>query len=336
MALRRISACIVAFSLSLAMYAAALDDDMIARYPHVTISNGMVEAVVFVPDEKNGFYRSSRYDWSGVVGQITYNGHTYFTKRASQMPHDPGNPGHGIGLVEEFDSANRVHIPERFDAAKPGETFMKIGVGNLVKPDDGKPYHFAVPYVIADRGKWKVKSGKNWIEFTHELTDAYGYGYRYVKRLELRKGKPELVMSHSLKNTGKKPFSTDQYCHNFFSIDRRETGPDTTVELFFPARFKTDQAPVSVIRGRRITFERKVERGFMSYMEGYSDSTAHNRAVIRHAATRAGVDIGGDFSLFGFNFYADPYSCCPEFFVYRTIDPSKTTKWKRTYVFFTE
>ncbi len=335
MALCRIYAFCIVLSLSLPICSAA-QDDIVAQYPHVAISNGIVEAIVFLPDDEKGFYRSSRYDWSGIVGQITFKGHTYFMKRTNQLPHDPENPGHGIALVEEFDSSGRVHIPERFDEAKPGETFMKIGVGNLVKPDDGKPYSYGSKYVIADRGKRTVKNGKNWIEFTQELSDAYGFGYRYVKRLELTKGKPLLVMTHSLGNTGKRTFSTDQYCHNFFIIDRRETGPDNTVELFFPARFKNDQAPVSFIRGRTIVFEQKVERAFMSWMEGYTDSTAHNHAVIRNAASRAGVDISGDFPLFGFNFFADPYSCCPEFFVYKTIEPGTTAKWTRTYAFFTE
>lgn len=257
-------------------------------------------------------------------------------KRKSQLPHDPENPGHGMSLVEEFDSSGRVHIPERFEEAKPGETFMKIGVGSLVKPDDGKSYQYGARYTIADRGKRTVRSGKTWIEFTQKLSDAYGFGYVYVKRLELVKGKPTLILSHSLKNTGKRAFSTDQYCHNFYCIDRAEAGPDYAVDLFFPARFKTDPAPAAVIRGRTIVFGEKVEKGFMSWMEGYADSVAHNHAVIRNIRTGAGVDITGDFPMFGFNFYSDPYCVCPEFFVYVTVETGKTARWKRTYRFFTE
>jgi hypothetical protein len=312
------------------------ENSLVARYPHKVISNGIVEASVFLPDSEKGFYRSSRYEWSGIIGQLTYKGHTYFMKRRSALPHDPENPGHGMSLAEEFDSNNRGHIPQRFEEAKPGETFMKIGVGNLEKPGDGKQYSFGTKYRIADSGEWKVKSGGNWIEFTHRLADSYGYGYMYVKRLELKKGKAELVLSHILKNTGRVTFSTDQYCHNFFLIDREDAGKSYRVDLFFPARFKTDQAPGAVIRGHSIYIERTVEGALFSYMEGYGDSVSHNRAVVTNTRTGAGVDIRGDFPLFGFNFYSDVDSVCPEFFIYVTVAPGETAKWTRTYDFFAE
>ena len=47
-----------------------------------------------------------------------------------------------------------------------------------------------------------MKKGKDWIEFTHHLTDKTGYAYTYRKTLRLPKGKAELVLEHSLKNTG--------------------------------------------------------------------------------------------------------------------------------------
>lgn len=325
------------FSPALAVSPALAQNDIrISEYPHAVITNGIVEASVFLPDPGKGFYRSSRYDWSGIIGQLTCMGHTYFMKRRASLPHDPENPGHGMSLAEEFDSSNRVHIPQRFDEAKPGETFMKIGVGSLEKQGDSKPYHFGIKYRIVDCGNWTAKRGGNWIEFTHRLNDQYGYGYIYVKRLTLTKGKPELVITHALKNTGSGAFSTDQYCHNFFLIDREDAGKSYRVDLFFPARFMNDQAPEAVIRGRSIFFEQDVQKGVFSFMEGYGDSISHNRAVITNTRTGAGVDIRGDFPLFGFNFYSDVSCVCPEFFVYFTVEPGKTRKWTRTYTFFAE
>src|SRR4051812_31996822 len=53
--------------------------------PSVEISNGTITATIHLPDAKAGFYRGTRFDWSGVVGQLTFAGHTFygpwFTKR---------------------------------------------------------------------------------------------------------------------------------------------------------------------------------------------------------------------------------------------------------------
>ena len=312
------------------------NNDILDAYPHVVITNGIIETSIFLPDARNGFYRSSRYDWSGMNWQLTYNGHNYFMLRKSQNPHEPEITGHGASLAEEFSIGTSIHIPQRYNAAKPGETFMKIAVGNLVKPDDNKKYHFATQYKIVDSGKWEVSYGKDRVEFTHELSDPYGYGYRYVKLMELTSGKPELVISHSLKNTGTKTLIADQYCHNFFTIDYDTIGDAYQIELFFPAKFINDLNPNAVIKDNKIIILKDLEGGIFSVMEGYDSSVSHNHCIIRNTRTKAGVDIKGDFPLSGFNFYADTSAICPEFFVGISIEPGETRKWSRTYNFFEE
>ena len=47
-------------------------------FPKAVLSNGSVQAVVYLPDTEKGYYRSTRFDWSGVVPCLTYKGHTYF------------------------------------------------------------------------------------------------------------------------------------------------------------------------------------------------------------------------------------------------------------------
>jgi len=39
-----------------------------SSYPKALIANGLIHAVVLLPDAKNGYYRGSRFDWSGVIG----------------------------------------------------------------------------------------------------------------------------------------------------------------------------------------------------------------------------------------------------------------------------
>ena len=49
-----------------------------ADFPKAVLSNGLVKAVVYLPDSTRGYYRATRFDWSGVIGCLSAKGHTYF------------------------------------------------------------------------------------------------------------------------------------------------------------------------------------------------------------------------------------------------------------------
>jgi hypothetical protein len=48
------------------------------NFPVAEISNGEIKAKVYLPDAQKGFYRSTRFDWSGVIGSLEYKGHNYY------------------------------------------------------------------------------------------------------------------------------------------------------------------------------------------------------------------------------------------------------------------
>ena len=49
-----------------------------ADFPKAEISNGQIRVKLYLPDAKHGFYRSTRFDWSGVVYTLEYKGHNYY------------------------------------------------------------------------------------------------------------------------------------------------------------------------------------------------------------------------------------------------------------------
>jgi hypothetical protein len=303
-------------------------------YPHVTIRNDSIEAVVFVPDPQKGFYRSTRFEWSGMVRQVTFRDHTYFVDR--NVPHDPLKNGNGMSLAEEFCIGTSQRIPQRYQEAKPGETFMKIGVGNLEKPDGDSRYQFSTAYINTDPGVWAWDSGPNWVSFTHKLADKHGFAYTYTKRMELVPGSSILVISHRLSNTGKNPLSADQYNHNFFTIDNLPIGPGYEVRLFFPGVTKSTWEPVATLADNHITIKQLVKQALFGVFSGFGGDVAENHVIIRNMNAGAGVDISGDFPLSGFNFYSSDLTICPELFVLLEIQPGETKSWTRTYRFFTE
>ena len=48
------------------------------RYPEATLSNDQIRVRVYLPDPERGFYRSTRFDWSGVIASLEFQGHQYY------------------------------------------------------------------------------------------------------------------------------------------------------------------------------------------------------------------------------------------------------------------
>jgi hypothetical protein len=45
------------------------------EYPEARISNGLLTARMYLPDANAGYYRSTRFDWSGAIYSLQYMGH---------------------------------------------------------------------------------------------------------------------------------------------------------------------------------------------------------------------------------------------------------------------
>src|SRR6187549_2635799 len=78
---------------SLMMAASAADA------PEASISNGIIEARLYLPDAQNGYYRGTRFDWSGVIYSLRYQGHEYFGTWFER--YDPKTHDAITGPVEE-------------------------------------------------------------------------------------------------------------------------------------------------------------------------------------------------------------------------------------------
>src|SRR5687768_13594325 len=170
--------------------------------PTATIENGKVRASLYLPDAKAGYYRGARFDWSGQISSLTWNGHEYFGQWFAN--YDPTLHDAIQGPVEEF-LTNGDTAPGYAEAA-PGGTFVRIGVGVLRKPAGETSPHRFCRYESVDPVTLTTKAGKDRIEFVHELKD--GSGYAYVYRKTLRLDGETLILDHELKNTGTKPIAT--------------------------------------------------------------------------------------------------------------------------------
>lgn len=314
--------------------------------PQAAITNGQIRLRLYLPDAKNGYYRGTRFDWSGVIASLEYKGHAYYGPwfdRVDPSVHDYRYAGAEIvastcsgatGPVEEFQT-NGTALG--WDEARVGRTFIKIGVGVLRK-DKGN-YDYVKQYEIVDPGEWTVKQHRGSVEFTQKLNDpSSGYGYSYRKTVRLIEGKPEMVLEHSLKNTGHRTIRSTVYNHNFLVLDKQPPGPDFTITVPFPIRSSSPPSrELAEIRGNQIVYLKvlKGEDLVETPVEGFGDSPKGNEIRIQNRRVGAGMTISGDHPLSHVNLWSIRTVLAMEPFIEMSIDPGEEFTWKMSYRYYT-
>ncbi len=296
--------------------------------PQAELSNSSVRATIYLPDAQSGYYRGTRFDWSGVIASLKWNGHEYFGQWFDR--YDPKIHDAITGPVEEFLTGESGL---GYVEAKPGESFVRIGVGAVRRPDEPAYRRFET-YEIVDSGKWTVKKSSDRIEFVHELGDTAGYAYVYRKTLRL--AKDSLVIEHRLKNTGKKSIATSVYNHNFFTMDRQPTGPDLVVRFPFVPKAARPLNDLAAIRGNDANFLREFVKGqtVFTEVEGFGATAKDYDFRIENRKTGAGVRITGDRPLQKVYFWSAHLTTCPEPYIDVSVEPGKESSWRITYQFY--
>jgi hypothetical protein len=314
-----------------------------ADFPLAEITNGQIQAKIYLPDAKNGYYRATRFDWSGVIYSLQYNGHKYYGpwfQKTDPKVHDFVYRGPDIvsspctaitGPVDEF-------APLGWDEAKPGGSFIKIGVGALRRPDKGKYDNYRL-YEIIDSGKRSIKQDRGSIEFTQELADSSSrYGYTYRKTMRLTEGMAQMVMEHRLKNTGGRAIRTSVYNHNFLVLDGQAPGPGFVITV--PFQIQTRHPPnkeLAEIRGNQIVYLKLLQNRDIvtTPLEGFTDSPKDNDIRIENSRLGAGMRITGDRPLSSESLWSIRAVLAMEPFVSVAIEPGNEFTWKGTYNYYT-
>ena len=309
----------------------AVASSLSAQFPEAQISNGAITAKLLLPDAEKGYYRGTRFDWSGQISSLKTKNHEYFGPWFDK--YDPKLHDAIMGPVEEFLTGDSSL---GYVEAKPGETFVRIGVGSVKKPDEQRYQRFRT-YEIVDPGRWTIRPGKDRIEFIHELTGASGYSYRYTKLIRLHGNKPEMTIEHKLKNTGTKPIPTQQYNHNFFVMDNAPTGPDTVVRFPFAVKPKAALAAgFGEIRDGQLAYLKELPKGqsVFSELEGFGDTAKDFDIRVENRKAAAGVRIQGDQPISKIVFWSIATTVCPEPYIDVSVAPGREKKWTYRYTFY--
>lgn len=177
-------------------------------------------------------YAGTRFDWSGFITQVTLaiSGgaqHTYCVPESLE----PGQGTGGWGLCNEFGNDKPIGYAD----AQPGESFPKLGIGLLNRPERPQ-YNFFLPHDIDHLFPIQIDSTENRVTFTVEPIECRGYAARLTKTVSVREN--WLEIAYRLENVGNKLIDTNEYCHNFIALDKHPIGPE--YRLHFPYQIQLE------------------------------------------------------------------------------------------------
>ena len=223
----------------------------------IRLSNNSLQLLLHEPDD--GSYRGTRFDRSGLFDSVCWHD----TELSGQWfpVYDPYAHDAVKGPVEEFS-------PLGFEEAAPGQTFIKPGVGILVRPDE-TPYERFRLHRIADPGVWESRVVSDGVIFRHTIPGVY----RYEKEIALT-GPDSFEIRHCLESLGQ-DFSGEVYNHNFWTMGLSAIGPSRRIDFpFRPAgKWRAEYESVAFTPSG-IRFSRPLTEGESVYCGNIHDSAA--------------------------------------------------------------
>jgi hypothetical protein len=354
-----------------------------ASFANVTLkaNDGDLAVTVYLPQGmKPGeptYYQSSRFDWSSMIGHLTRTStdwqgnketHTLYGIRNWRVPHDPYWPESGVGLAAEFGVGDDGsfcnffcgwnHVNEvtngvlGYREAKMGESFLKIGVGELIKGscpacDSAEDYKFNSPYQFARPPVWNLEDygdGRS-VSLNHEAT-LREHGYRLRKDITLHND--QLLVKHTLTNIGRVPFSTAWYSHHFFTCDSHPAGSGYEMDVKLAATdgeyeepgtwfWATPLRDYAKVTASTDTVSIRMQRGLESKVrikaEFVKDENSHGGFTLKACQTSIRETIpevaksNTGISMYAYNLYIESGTFSPEPQIYIHLMPGESTSW---------
>ncbi len=298
-------------------------------YPMVALANEHIALEIMLPDAANGYYRATRFDWSGLVTRVKVGEHTFYAPRTKK--HNPKGHDDTQGTAEEFG----LDATLGYDTAAVGETFVKIGVGELKKDKDEK-YKFFKTYEFAKIGQWDIKQKPGQITFHQALQGSNGWAYDYTKTLTLDEKQAGVTIERTLKNTGDNLIEVTHYGHNFTVVDDQPVvGPQYHIEFDFKPESKEYAKPgIAKIEGQKLVLTQDLppNKSIWGELAGFDKEADYKVRVVNTQADVA-VEISGSGPVEKMVVWGMNPTICPEVFIPIKLEPGQSKTWKTHYLF---
>jgi hypothetical protein len=284
------------------------------------IASSELAVEIMDPADEARYNNGVRFTPLANVLRVTGGGHQFLY---SPVAHNPQTDNGG--LASEFDL---VTSPPGYKEAKPGEPFLKVGVGTLKK--EGGNYRFFQNYEPVKLAATRVKWGEDTASFEQQIADAGGFGYTLTAVVSVKKR--TLTVDWTLTNTGEQQLTTDTYTHNYFAFDGATVGPDYVLAFpfdFTPGKLRVGQKQV----GRELHFIAPLEKPINLGAKTPADYQGPNACTVRHTSSGLGIDVLTSVPGPRTAIHAFAGALCPEQFIHIELAPGQSRSWTRTYTF---
>ena len=206
--------------------------------PHI-LKNKNLEIHIDLPLEN---YNFSRFDWTGKITTVKFQN---IELSSNEISNGKNEHHFGKGFYNEFG----IDTALGFDEANISNWFHKIGVGLLKK--DNNQYIFNKSYEIKPANfNVTIESNKILISCKSDIIN----GYSYFLRKEIELNDNSFSIKYFLQNTGQKEINTNEYVHNFTSIDKDLIGSNYVLK--FPFQLKTELFKENVNPEQKVEIDR--------------------------------------------------------------------------------
>lgn len=289
------------------------------------LSNKYLKITIDGPGE---IYHSSRFDWTGQISQVLFNGHNFCTTETNDISLLSKR---GIGMCNEFG----ISTPIGYTNCRLGEWFPKIGVGLLLKDTD-EPYNFFKEYRVQAAKTIVTKSCEHDLIIESSIPLTRGYSYELKKSFSL--DNKSLNIKYTLTNTGTESIITEEYTHNFLGFDLLPV--NDKYKLIFPVNIEIEKLS-AIVNPSGCT---KVQDNIFSWISTpesdffYSDLNSGKEKIktwsLENSEARIGISETVDFEPGGCNLWGKGHVISPEIFININLNPGESMDWNRKYQFY--
>lgn len=291
-----------------------------------TLTNGCLTVKVMDPNAPDRYNTGVRFSPVANVLQVDVDGREYLF---SPETHDPVTENGGLAM--EFDLGGKDGPqPVSFAAAEMGESFVKIGVGVLKKTT--AKYEFYTQYPIMERAVTRAEWTSSSATFAQTCPGVNDLAYDLGANITLSGN--TLRIRYTLKNTGRRAFSTEHYTHNYFLFSGQPVGPGYA--LHFETPLPDDGVYDGARReGKTLHFDQILPKAVNLVVpvsrEGQGDVWRSLTAVC--SVTKQSIHVSNTFPVSRIAVHATSRYLCPEQFVLIRLAPGETTEWERSFTF---
>ncbi|MGI5967320.1 aldose 1-epimerase [Anaerotruncus sp. AF02-27] len=269
-------------------------------------------------------YRGSRYDWSGIVKQVTLYGKSTFLSR--EIASDGGCGLGGIGLCSVFEWADT----SIYDSTAFADSFPMIGVG-LLKKSDTLPFQFTKAYEVTPFEREVLC--QNDTEAAFHTLPHFCNGIAVDQRKTVSLQGTVLTVTHTLHNVGEKEIRATEFSHNFFRFGA--DGVDRGYRLQFPYSIAPTLRRGSLLIERdayRVAAFDQATASTAFWVHGYEGMKTHWMKLTRDDSPLS-VLVEDLFPVVNFYSWNNKDAFCPETFCGIALKPGESTTYSRRYTF---